>query len=280
MRALVTGKGGKAGSWAVRGEQLGEAIGAAVAPLADGAEIARADLVVVVKRTPPDLIERIRAARRPWVYDVVDAWPQPYGNEWGRDAAIRWLRQHLAALAPAAVVFPTTRMLEDSAWHGPALVLPHHGWPKYTPRETAPVVRRVGYEGDPRYLGRWRPLIESECRERRWEFVVNGDLATCDVGVALRDVTGYPAGAWKSNCKLANLQALGLPAVCSPEASYQEFGSGAEWFVESRADLSRAFGTLAHVGPRARSSQQMLSSAPRLQPLAARYGDWLRALRY
>jgi hypothetical protein len=279
VRVLVTGKGGKAGSWAVRGEQLGQAIGAEVMPMAETAEIRASHLVVVVKRTPPDVIQKIRVAGRPWVYDIVDAWPQPAGNAWSQELAVRWLRQHLAELAPTAVVFPTSRMLEDSGWRGPALVLPHHGWPKYEARAVAPVVRRVGYEGDPRYLGRWHALIEGECAARRWEFVVNGDLSTCDIGIALRDAPGYPAGAWKSNCKLANLQALGLPAVCSPEAGYREFGSGAEWFVESRADLSRAFGCLAHVGPRARAAERMVASAPRLRDIAEVYRTWLGTLR-
>lgn len=279
MRVLVTGKGGKAGSWAIRGEQLGEAIGAEVMPMAETAEIRAADLVVVVKRARPEIVQKIRAAGRPWVYDIVDAWPQPAGNAWSREMAITWLRGHLAELAPTAVVFPTARMREDSGWRGPALVLAHHAWPRYEARPVAPIVRRVGYEGDPRYLGRWQHVITAECAARRWEFVINGDMASCDLGIALRDVAGYPAPAWKSNCKLANLQALGLPTVCSPEAGYQEFGSGAEWFVESRADLSRAFGSLAHVGPRTRTSERMQAAAPRLPQIAGTYRAWLGTLR-
>lgn len=279
MRVLVTGKGGKAGSWKIRGEQLGEAIGAEVMPQAEMAEIRAADLVVVVKRTPTDVVQKIRVAGRPWVYDIVDAWPQPYGNEWGREAAVHWLKLHLEALAPTAVVFPTTRMREDSGWRGPALVLPHHAWPKYHAQQPAPIVRRVGYEGDPRYLGRWERVLRGECDKRRWEFVVNGELDRCDIGIALRDAPGYPAGAWKSNCKLANLQALGLPSLCSPEASYQEFGSGTEWWIETASDVSRAFGALAHVGPRARTSERMQAAAPRLKDVAARYRAWLGTLR-
>ena len=266
---LITGNG-KAGSWKVRGEQLGGAIGARYVPF--GAKLPEG-LVIVVKRTEPFLLAQLK--RRPWVYDIVDAWPQPSSMD--RDKAIAWLQGHLAQLKPTAVVFPTTQMLTDSEWTGPALVLPHHAWPKYQPREPQSVVTRVGYEGDPRYLGKWGDLVQAECAKRRWQFTV-GDLSECDIGIALRDAGGYPAQAWKSNCKLANLQALGIPALCSPEAGYREFGSGHERWIESPADLAHAFGAFAHVGPRSRLHDGMIRSAPRLHDIATRYRDWLTSL--
>lgn len=266
---LITGNG-KAGSWKIRGEQLGRAIGATVVPF--GAKLPPG-LVIVVKRTEPGLLAQLK--RRPWVYDIVDAWPQPC--QWGREQAVEWLRDYIARLNPTAVVFPTTQMLTDSEWRGPALVLPHHAWPKYTPREVQPVVTRVGYEGDHRYLGKWGEIVQAECAKRRWQFTV-GDLSECDIGIALRDAGGYPAQAWKSNCKLANLQALGIPALCTPEAGYREFGSGKEWWIETPADLAQAFGLLAHVGPRARLRDAMIRSAPRLHETAITYRDWLAGL--
>lgn len=88
MRLLVTGKGGATGSWQIRGEQLGHAIGAEVVPFASlgSTSIGRGVLPIVVKRSPAQVLKQI--GDRPWVYDVVDAWPQPAGNGWGRDAAI------------------------------------------------------------------------------------------------------------------------------------------------------------------------------------------------
>jgi hypothetical protein len=278
MRILVTGKGGKAGSWKVRGEQLGGAIGAEVVPMATLGQIRSADLIVVVKRTPAELLSAIRASGRPWVYDVVDGWPQPAGNAWQRDVAQRWLTQRLADLEPDAVVFPTIQMLVDSDWRGRSMVLPHHAWPKYQARAVRPTVTRVGYEGDPRYLGRWERVLRAQCDARGWEFVVNGDLGDCDIGVALRDASGYPAGAWKSNCKLANLQALGLPTVCSPEVSYRQFGSGAEWWIGSAADVARAFEAWSPAEVRAVVSEKMQAAAPRLADVAASYRGWLGTL--
>lgn len=275
MRILVTGKGGPRGSWQIRGEQLGEAIGAEVFPAAEMAEIRPVDLVVVVKRISGRLLACLRAAGRPWVLDLVDGWPQPAGNAWGREQAVAWLQSRLATLAPTAVVFPTTQMLKDSGWQGPAIVLPHHAWPKYRQRAVAGSVQRVGYEGAEAFLGAWREVAAAECARRGWELVVNGDLASCDIGLALRDVSGYPAGAWKANTKLANLQALGIPAICSPEASYREFGAGAESFVGTPAELAAAFDLWADHGAREQVAASMVAAAPRLEKVAEVYRQWL-----
>lgn len=275
MLILVTGKGGKSGSWKIRAEQLGEAIGAEVFGQAEMAEVKSADIVVVVKRTPPRLIQTIRASGRPWVLDLVDGWPQPEGNAWPENVARRWLQARLRELEPTGVVFPTTRMLEDSGWQGPAIVLPHHAWPKYQPTPVAKDVHRVGYEGAERYLGRWLPLLQAECRSRGWEFVLNGDLASCQIGVALRDVTGYPAGAWKANTKLANLQALGLPALISPEQGYREFGSEAQIELVWPEHLAPALDCLADHSVRTRLSAIAQAAAPRIEAVARDYRRWL-----
>lgn len=278
MRILVTGKGGKAGSWRIRGEQLGEAIGAEVFPQAEMAEIRSADLVVVVKRTPAELVQKIRASGRRWVLDLVDGWPQPDGNAWPEKMARAWLQDRLDDLRPSAVVFPTTRMLEDSDWIGCHLVLPHHAWPKYQARPVAEKVTRVGYEGAEAYLGRWRRELERECAARGWEFVVNGDLASCQIGVALRDVAGYPAAAWKANTKLANLQALGLPALISPEQGYREFGSEAQIELVCPEHLPAALDCLAEFKVRQRLSGIAQAAAPRLEQVAHDYRRWLCAV--
>lgn len=275
MHVLITGKGGRAGSWAIRGEQLGHAIGATIAPMATAEWFNRADVIVAVKRVPADLLEKLRG--RKWVLDFVDGWPQPNGNEWGRDTATAWLRGRLRELSPTAVVFPTTRMLHDSGWTGPALVLPHHAWPKYAPQPMVPV-QRVGYEGDPRYLGRWHDALATACRARGWTFVVNGDLASCQIGVALRDVAGYPAGAWKANTKLANLQALGLPALVSPEESYREFGSPAQTEITEMSQLDAALDVLANASQRPAVRELAMAAAPRIDTVAKTYRDWLETL--
>jgi hypothetical protein len=273
LRILVTGKGGPTGSWQIRGEQLGHALGATIAPAAGSRQLDQADVIVVVKRISAELLQSLSGRR--WVLDFVDGWPQPRGNEWGKAEAIAWLRGRLRTLNPTAVVFPTTRMREDSGWTGPAIVLPHHAWPKYQRHPHALKVRRVGYEGDASYLGRWRAVMQAACAARGWEFVENGDLGTCQIGVALRDVSGYPAGAWKANTKLANLQALGLPALISPEEGYREFGSAAQTEIVYPEHVGPALDALAGDGIRRRLGDLAVAAAPRLQNVADAYGAWL-----
>ncbi len=278
MKILVTGRGGKSGSWEIRGRQLGAAIGASVVDRASLREMQAADIIVVVKRATEDIVERVRASGRPWVYDMVDGWPQPAGNEWNKDRATDWLRNLFAHLRPTAAVFATSQMQGDSAFRGPSLVLPHHAWPKYAAQPVKNQVSRVGYEGGEQYLGKWRRLVDAECRRRGWEFVVNGDMASCQIGVALRDVGGYAAKAWKANTKLANIQSLGLPAVVSDEAGYREFGSVAQAAVVDEFELRQAFDAFAPMDTRAELGWIAQKAAPRLDAVAKKYQEWLCAI--
>jgi len=276
-RILITGTG-TSGSWKIRAEQLGGAIGAAVVPLASLAHCRRADLVVVMKRVRPETLAAIRAAGLPVVWDVVDAWPQRPGTSMPEREARRWLRDALRALSPAAVVWPTGRMGADAGWKGPQLVLPHHAWPRYMPRPVADQVRVVGYEGAAHYLGKWRAVLEQECALRGWRLEVNGNLAQADIGLALRDGGGYPAAHWKSNCKLANLQALGIPALCSPEAGYRETDGGSVIWIEVPGDIARAFDRLADRTERERLGALAVAAAPRIDRVAGTYRGWLDGL--
>lgn len=264
----------------IRGEQLGSAIGATVKPNAQLSDCLCADVIVVVKRTPTVVLEAIAKSGRPWVFDVVDGWPQPAGNEWGRKQAVSWLRAELQRLRPTAVVFGTREMQADADFSGPSLVLPHHAWPKYSPISIRDRIRIVGYEGAARYLGKWQAIIESECRLRGWSFVINGNMAKCDIGIALRDVCGYPAMHWKPGTKLSNLQALGLPALVSPECGYRAQASNTEFWIECAEDVIHAFDALQSKDVREKISLAQQGAAPRLAPLAEDYLKWLSTLRF
>jgi len=276
-RIAVTGKG-TSGSWKVRGVQLGTAIEADVLPR--HSDFSGHDLVVAIKRIPPELVEALKRSKKPWVWDIVDAWPQPVGNSWSEIEAVMWLRAEIDRLKPAAIVFPNSQMLHDSLWSGPYLVLPHHAWPKYHPVKTRQMVHTVGYEGGDRYLGYWHQIIEWECKKRGWYFSFNGNMEDCDIGIALRCEQGYPAQHWKSNCKLANLQALAIPAICSPEKSYKEFGSGAESFVLAPEDLAKALDGLSAYQDRVLIGASMSRAAPRLEAVAKDYRRWLEQLNF
>lgn len=276
MKILVTGKG-TSGSWFIRGVQLGTAIGATVIPKHE--DPSGYDLVVVVKKVPPNLLDRLHTRRIPWIWDVVDAWPQPVGNRWQKEQAVKWLKGQILELRPSAIVFPTMIMRRDSDWTGPCTVLPHHAWPKYSPKPLRDHILNVGYEGGLHYLGSWRTLLDIGCNRRGWTFSPNGDLSICDIGIALREYSGYPAKFWKSNCKLANLQALGVPAICSPERSYKEFGSGKEIFVTSPEELKGALDLLMDCD-RGPIREAMLAAAPRLEDISKGYLQWLNQLNF
>ena len=283
-RLIFTGRGGS-GSWEIRGRQIAQAIGAEAVPMA--LDLGAYDLAVVVKRAPVDLLQRIRKAGARLVWDVVDAWPQPdgvdSGNEWGRPACMAWLGQRLAEIRPDAVVAATQCMAEDlrSMTGVPVLALPHHARPGLgrTPirRDAAAVV----YEGSARQLGAWGPWLTQECARVGLRFVHNppGGLAEADIVVALRDRNGYAARCWKSNVKLANAQAAGLPFIAARECGYTETASGAECWAESRERVTDWLDLLRGHELRSSTADCMALKAPSLNEIARTYARWLENLR-
>lgn len=275
MRVLITGRG-TSGSWQIRGAQLGAAIGAAVVP--DAKEVEGYDLAVLVKRPAAGLIDRLQRAGVPVIWDVVDAWPQPHGNEWSRAQCMAWLREQVRIIRPAGIVAATRAMAADCEEFGvPVLALPHHARPGLRRNPIRPV-KVVGYEGGEHYLGRWRRVVERECAARGWRFVVNPPtLADLDIVLALRDSAGYAATLWKSNVKLANAQGSGTPVICNREAGYMETASDAERWVDSEAELSAAFDALTDMATRRATAEKLHVSAPRLDRIAMTYIEWLRS---
>lgn len=243
-------------------------------------DFSHVDLVVCVKRISSALQTFLHSRRKPWVWDIVDAWPQKDVAEMQEGEAISWLRSTIANLQPNAIVFPTTRMQQDSGWTGPSLVLPHHAWTKYQPKTTNRSVYTVGYEGSPKYIKAWKPVIDAQCLRRGWVFSVNDELSNADIGICLRDNADYPARHWKSNCKLANLQALAIPAICSPEQGYIEFGTGWERMVNNQQELSEAFDYLSNYDLRCRIAEYSVMAVPRLEDVARTYKTWLERLSF
>lgn len=277
MKLLVTGKGGSAGSWLMRGVQLGEALGATVTPNATDAR--GFDLAVVVKRTPAPTIDAIRQARLRWVWDIVDAYPQPEAYEWGRSEAIGWVRARLRDLRPAAVIWPNARMREDCDVGLPGMVLPHHHRVGIAVNPIRERVQRVGYEGAAAYLGRWADVLRDECARRGWQFTINPRrLSDLDIVVAFRDRGGYVSRHWKSGVKLANAHGSGTPFVGQREYGYTETASGAEYWAEDRAGLRVALDWLESRGAREAVSDRFLQKAYPVETAAASLGTFLRAL--
>lgn len=279
MKLLFTGRGGAAGSWAVRGEQLGLACGGKVKPLATSTDIRAADLTVVVKRTPDVLITQLRG--RPWVYDIVDAFPQPESARWTQEESIGWVTRHIAKLNPTAVVWPNQRMREDCDDGRPGMVLKHHHRPGIKRNPIRTKVQRIGYEGAAQYLDGWMPSIRRECDRRGWEFVVNPQhLADLDIVLALRggQWDGYAARNWKSNVKLANAHGSGTPFVGQRECGYMETASGAEYWADEPKDLATCFDFLEPVSARELIADRFVQRAYTLEQAAEDLCQLLRSL--
>lgn len=279
-RILVTGRG-TSGSWQIRGVQLGRAMGATVDANASAATIAAHDVVVVVKRGTDDLLQRIHASGRPMVWDVVDAWPQPAGSEWGRPACMHWLALRLRAMRPAACIAATNGMARDiEEFHVPALRVWHHARPGQPINPIREQMLVVGYEGSEAHLGTWRRHLEAACRQLGLQLVLQpAHLADVDVVVALRQATGYAARAWKSNVKLANAQGSGTPAIVGLDRSYADTDLGDNAVaVASPQALVAALRGLAPQPLRATLSASMRLDAPTLQTCATAYAEFLAAV--
>lgn len=279
MRVLITGNG-KYGSWQIRGRQLGEALGATVRVDASLPLIRLHDLVVLVKHPGDALLERLHTARARVVWDVVDAWPQPEGNQWAEPQALAWFEEAVRRIAPSAIVGATQRMARDGARFGvPSRALAHHAREGQPPGELRQQVRTVGYEGHAKQLGQWSEVLQAECKRRGWQFVQNpAALRDVDIVVALRDAQGYAAQHWKSNVKLANAQACGVPVVCNRESGYLETASGAEQWADTPAELAAAFDALAPFDKRRDAVPRLRAAAPRLADIARDYRAWLETL--
>lgn len=280
MKVLFTGSG-TSGSYRIRAEQIGAALGARVKAMATLEDCRGVDLVVVVKRIPEQLLIAIRKSGRPWVYDIVDAYPQPRCSSWKQGVAQAWLDEHLRVLRPDFVIWPNERMQQDHG--GGGAVVYHHHRPQIDVNPIRERIKLIGYEGAPAYLEGWFQAIEDECRRRGARFVVNPErLADVDVILALRGKgwNGYVQQNWKSNVKLANAHGSGTPFIGAPECGYAETACGAEHWAAAPADLGIALDWLESQNARREISARFLKAAFSIDHAAERYRGVLCGLRF
>lgn len=276
MKILTTGKG-KSGSWQIRGEQLGGAVGL-VKPNAFLADCKAADAIVVCKRPGP-VIASVIASGKPWIWDLVDFYPQPTCSSWSREYAVEWARNQITALRPAGVVYATQRMMLDIGM--PGIWIPHHCRPDTVINPIREKVQVVGYEGCAKYLGRWKTLLEEECARRGWQFVCNDrPVGEMDIVVAFRDAefNGYVQRSWKSNVKLANAHGAGTPFIGPREEGYLDTATGFECWVDLPKQLSAAFDYLEPRETRQNISAEFRRNTITVQACARTLRDYVQAL--
>lgn len=263
MKVLVTGKG-SAGSWKIRGEQLGGAIGATVVPKCQPSDCEKAVVIVAVKRLNAPFFNAIQQSRKPWVWDLVDFYPQPFCTQWNKNEAIKWVQKQIDHYKPDGVVWPNQKMRDDCDIGTPGVVVYHHHRQNIGINPIREQIKRVGYEGEPSFLGEWMDVLISECNARQWDLMLNPPKTTdLDVIFAFRGdhVNGYAQRNWKSNIKLSNAQGSGTPFVGAPEASYIETNTGGVCFVDGKSALNKALNSIVLRETRQEMSRTLLDGA-------------------
>lgn len=237
MNLLIIGSG--KGSWEMRGQQLGAALGARVTSTPSEADRRWADVVVLVKRAGLQWCQWVRQAGKPLVWDALDCWSQPAENRCHEAQARRLLMLQIATIQPTLTIGATEAMAE--AAHG--VYLPHHSWAGLVPTPARETVTTVAYQGNPQYLGAWHGALRRACADRGWTFTVNPvDVSGADILVAFRDGPwdGWMCRQWKSGVKAVNAIAAGRPLMTQPSAAVDELpviGS----LIEAPSDLGDAF---------------------------------------
>ncbi len=273
MNLLMVGSG--RGSWAIRGEQLGAALGARVTSQPTAADWAWADRVVLVKRAGRQWAPTAQAAQVPIVWDALDCWRQPADHERTEAAVVATLWAEQALIQPGVTIAATQA---QAAALRAAVYLPHHSWPGLEPTPARATIQTVGYQGNAAYLGRWLGIVSTACGARGWRFVVNPpDLMAVDLLVAFRDGPwdGWICRQWKSGVKLVNAIAAGRPILTQDTAAAREIGAPGS-IVETEADLARALDGWTDAGRRAAVVDICRTLAPRYGLAAV--ADQYRAL--
>jgi len=244
-RVLFVGKSRKAGSWAMRGEQIASmrshwSSSFAASP----ADLLKCDIVCFVKHVDRSVYSLARKMKKICVYDVIDSWPQPdaYSLYQNRSQAVLFFTQKWKIYNWDAMIFANRHMHFHLGHLAPeSIAIYHHYRPGIQINPIRQVVKRIGYEGNENYLGLWKTRLEQICREKKWEWVVNPrQLADLDIGIAVREGQhdGFLANAYKSNVKLANLYGSGTPCILgSAEVSYHETDCGTVPFFATEKDL-------------------------------------------
>ncbi len=279
MKILMVGVARGKGSLAVRGVQLGGALGARVTEEPTAADWRWADLIVLIKRAWVPWLADAKSARVPIVWDALDCWRQPAENGVGAAQAKALFQRQRAQIKPALTICATEAQAE--ACDG--VYLPHHSWPGLKPTPAREAVTTVGYEGNASYLGRWMAAVSVACGQRGWRFVINPpDLSACDILVAFRagPWDGWQCREWKSGVKIVNAMAAGRPIISQDCAAVRELQPAGST-IETPDRLDQAFDEWEQHIWRASAVDQCLDQAPAftLEAVAERYRQILQTVR-
>lgn len=277
MKLLMVGAG--KGSWVMRGEQLGAALGARVTTEPRREDWTWADVAVLVKRHGVRHAPAAKSAGCPFVWDALDCWRQP-GDNARAEASSRAALANEVKVLNARIVIGAT---EAQAAAAGGVYLPHHSWNGLEPMPARKQVSVVAYQGNPAYLGEWHDRLARSCTARGWRFVTNPpDLGTADLIVALRGGPwdGWQCREWKSGVKLVNAIAAGRPVITQPTAAWREIAPPGT-AIETPTELEAALDAWRPVEARAQAAAACVTRAPayQLSAVAAQYRVLLERAR-
>ncbi|CAA0079103.1 Uncharacterised protein [BD1-7 clade bacterium] len=211
------------------------------------------DIFVIVKKIRPKCLARIKATGKPIIYDVVDAWEQPSDSLKVTDAAsaLSLFEEKWRAITPDAAIFADRKMEEDlHSLVGLSTTIYHHSYPPLQPQPVRTTVKKIGYQGRDIFLADWQPILEEIAKENRVEFIINPErLEDLDIGIITRggEYNGYLEQHYKSNVKLANMMAVGLPCMIqSGSAAYHETWNDETSYFSSESELREKITQLIH----------------------------------
>lgn len=226
MNLLMVGADGR-GSWAMRGVQLGHALGARVALTPSEKDWTWAEAVVLVKRAAFTFQRDVSKLRVPVIWDVLDFWDQPDGNGRTEDDLVEQVKDTAETIRAVKIIGATQTMATAIGGE----YVPHHCRIGLTPTPIRTRARVVGYDGQKKYLGKWLTALDAACQKLGLSFVVNPpDLRAVDVLVSFRDGKwdGWACREWKSGVKYVNAICAGRPIVTQPAAAYRELHPAGE----------------------------------------------------
>ena len=270
MNILITGTG-HGGSWQIRASQLGKVLDAQVVPLANDIQISRADVVINVKHTVPNIKYATVS-----VLDIIDAYPQPTCMSCEKNACIEWGRRYCAPYTyTIAATHKMQQDLKTDFW------LRHHYRPGIIENQIKQNIKTIGYEGRSKYIGTYLPIIEQQCKIRGWQFVVNPiNVADCDVILAIRDKPwkGYATDNWKSCVKMSNAIGSLTPLIALNEQGYQETNLPFV-AIQKATELSGVFDKISDFKCRADMAMQYKNAKNyySIETIGQEYRQWLNS---
>jgi hypothetical protein len=249
------------GSWQMRGKQIGAALGATVTAKPKPDDWGRANIIILVKHAAHRWGHEARESGARLIWDVLDIWPQPAGNQTSLEQLRREIWDTRDAVGISTLIGATSKMAADIG----GIYIPHHSHAGLQPTPIRSRLKVVAYEGNERFLGSWRAALEQACQRLGVKFVINPrDLSAVDLFVAFRGEqwNGLVCRQWKSGVKYVNAIAAGRPTLTQGSAAFFELRAPGQ-VVELQDELEDAIRAWMPADRR----QNALDDCKRMAPL-------------